>query len=237
MHRRGAGDRVLLRARGGLGQRLARVAVGLADRLEQALEREPDVGDDRVAHRRARRLVGVVGDRDQRGALGQQRARDVRVVREDRGADDEDQVVAGERLGDRADRRRQHAAEVRVALGEADPPAARSPGSPTPAGAGARPARPPRPRRRSASMSGPATSTGLSAALEPPGEVGDRLRVAGARGPLVRRAIAARASASSTSASQSSIGIETNAGPLGGSVARCAARPSASGTSSARGGS
>ena len=92
--------------------------------LEQRLEREPDVGDDRVAHRRARGLVGVAGDRDQRRALGQQRAGDVRVVGEDRGAGDEDQVVALERLADRADRRRQHAAEVRVALGEAEPAAA-----------------------------------------------------------------------------------------------------------------
>ena len=45
---------------------------------------ERDVGDDRVAHRRARRLVRVAGDGHQLGALGQQRPGDVRVVREDR---------------------------------------------------------------------------------------------------------------------------------------------------------
>ena len=99
-------------------------AVGRLDELEERLERQLDVGDDRVAHRRPRGLVGVAGDRDQRRAGRQQRAREVRVVGEDLRADHEDQVVAGERLGQRPDRRRQHAAEVRVVLGEADAPAA-----------------------------------------------------------------------------------------------------------------
>ena len=147
----------------GLGQRLARVAVGLADLVEQPLEGQPHVGDDRVAHRRPRRLVGVGGDRDQRRALGQQRAGDVRVVGEDRGADDEDQVAAGERLGDRADRRRQHAAEVRMALGEAEPPAAggRDREHRQALALGERDAASQAPL---ASMSGPATSTGFEAA-------------------------------------------------------------------------
>ena len=106
----------------GLGSGAGRADSG--DLLEQRLEGELDVGDDRVAHRRAGRLVGVAGDRDQRRALGQQRPGDVGVVGEDRGADDEDQVVALEGLADRADRRRQDAVEVGVVLGEAEPAAA-----------------------------------------------------------------------------------------------------------------
>ena len=108
----------------GTGVRLRRRAARLGDRLDQRRQGEADVGDDRVAHRRPHRLVGVGGDRDQAGALGQQRPGDVRVVGEDRAADDEDQVVALERLADRADRRRQDAAEVRVVLGEAEADAA-----------------------------------------------------------------------------------------------------------------
>ena len=117
--------------------------------VEQRLEREPRVGDDRVAHRRPRGLVGVARDRTSAAPSGSSGPGDVRVVGEHRRADDEDQVVARERLGERPDRRRQHAAEVRVALGEADPPAA---------GRGRRPHRQPRalgeldrrvPRRRS----------------------------------------------------------------------------------------
>ena len=97
---------------------------------EQRLQGQLHVGDDRVAHRRPGGLVGVAGDRDQLRPLGQQRAGDVGVVGEDRAADDEDQVVALERLADRADRRRQHAAEVRVALGEAESAAAGRGGRP-----------------------------------------------------------------------------------------------------------
>jgi hypothetical protein len=48
----------------------------------------------------------------------------VGVIGEDRAADDEDQVVALERLADRADRRRQDTAEVGVVLGEAEAGAA-----------------------------------------------------------------------------------------------------------------
>ncbi len=103
--------------------------------LEERLERELDVGDDRVAHRRPRGLVGVAGDRHQRRALGQQRSGQVRVVGEHLRADHHDQVVAGQRLRERADRGRQDAAEVRVVLGEADAPAA---------GGGRRPDRQPR---------------------------------------------------------------------------------------------
>ena len=154
------GGRDFLRAR----VRLRRRARGLGHRLEQRLQGQPDVGDDRVAHRRPRRLVGVAGDRDQLRALGQQRAGDVRVVGEDRAADDEDQVVALERLADRADRRRQDAAEVGVALGEAEAAAAGRRRWPRPAGAGARRGRSPASQPPLASMSGPATRTGLAAA-------------------------------------------------------------------------
>ncbi len=61
---------------------------------------------------------------------GQQRAGDVGVVGEDGGADHEDQVVAGQRFGGGADRGRQDADEVRMVLGEPDPPSARSGGRP-----------------------------------------------------------------------------------------------------------
>ena len=83
-----------------------------------------DVADDRVAHRRAGRLLGIGGDVDELGALGQVLARQVRVVGEDRRAHDEDQVVALERVGHRRDAGRQYAAEVRMALREAKPAAA-----------------------------------------------------------------------------------------------------------------
>ena len=106
------------------GVRLRVRAARLGERLDQRRQGEADVGDDRVAHRRPHRLVGIGGDRDQARALRQQRPGDVRVVGEDRGADDEDQVVALERLADRADRGRQDAAEVRMVLGEAEAHAA-----------------------------------------------------------------------------------------------------------------
>ena len=87
-----------------------------------------------------------------------------------------------------------------------------------------------------ASMSGPATKTGLDAASRAPARASSESGSGAAR-PATERSMAARASPSSTSAPQSSIGIETNAGPLAGVFARWIARPSASGTSSARGGS
>ena len=87
-----------------------------------------------------------------------------------------------------------------------------------------------------ASMSGPATSTGLRASSSRAGEglEGDGVgqRAAGRRGARSR---AGRVL--SASASQSSIGIETNAGPRGGSEAWWIARAMRRGTSSARGGS
>src|SRR5688572_32753031 len=59
----------------------------------------------------------------------------------------------------------------------------------------------------------------------------------GAAAPDTSRAITLAVEAGSASASQSSIGIETNAGPLGGVAARWMARASACGTSAARAGS
>ena len=85
-------------------------------------------------------------------------------------------------------------------------------------------------------MSGPATSTGLFAASSRRASVAT-VSGAGAARPSTWRLIASATSASSTSASQSSIGIETKVGPFGGSVARWVARASASGTSAARAGS
>ena len=87
-----------------------------------------------------------------------------------------------------------------------------------------------------ASMSGPATSAGLRA---------DSSRLAscassagsGTARPSTTRRRACTARSSSASRSQSSIGIDTNAGPWGGSVAWWMARPIAPGTSWARGGS
>ena len=55
--------------------------------------------------------------------------------------------------------------------------------------------------------------------------------------PLSARAVWLAKSCGSSSARQSSIGIDTNAGPIGGSVAWLIACASANGTSSARGGS
>ena len=85
-----------------------------------------------------------------------------------------------------------------------------------------------------ASMSGPATRTGFDAfASRSP-----RSAIAagsGAARPATERRIAWPAASSSTSAAQSSIGIETNVGPSGGSEAWWIAWASASGVSSARG--
>ena len=87
-------------------------------------------------------------------------------------------------------------------------------------------------------MSGPATSTGFGAAGEPLGELGDRVRVGAGAAARPRRAIAwAGRVGSGASTVQSSIGIETKAGPFGASAAVWIARPIAAGTSSARGGS
>ncbi len=86
------------------------------------------------------------------------------------------------------------------------------------------------------SMSGPATRTGFEAASRRSARARTASGFAVAR-PSTLRSIAALASASSTSAYQSSIGSERKTGPRGASPARWAPWASASGTSSARGGS
>ncbi len=86
------------------------------------------------------------------------------------------------------------------------------------------------------STSGPTTSTGFFAASRRAARSRTASGSATAR-PFTRRAMARAVSASSASTFQSSIGIETNAGPPGGRVAWWMARASAAGTSSARGGS
>ncbi len=110
--------------------RLGHRARGLGHRLQQRLQGQLHVGDDRVPHRRPGSLVGVAGDRDQLRSLGKQRAGDVGVIGEDGAASDKDQVVPLQGLADRPDRRRQHTAEVGVALGEAEFAATRRGGCP-----------------------------------------------------------------------------------------------------------
>ena len=87
-----------------------------------------------------------------------------------------------------------------------------------------------------ASTSGPATSTGLVAAASASAAACRAARSGDIRPVTVRR-IALAARSESASASQSSIGIETNTGPRGGSDAIWIARPIAVGTSWGRGGS
>ena len=138
---------------------------------------------------------------------------DVGVVGEDRAADDEDQVVALERL--RRPGRSPAAARRGSWGGSRGSRGGRRRGraSPRPAGAGARRARSPSSQAPEASMSGPATITGLVAASSRSARTRTAAGSATAR-PLTLRAIASRASASSTSAYQSSIGSETKTGPL-----------------------
>ena len=157
------------------------------------------------------------------------------VVGEHRRARHEHEVVAG-----RARR------PGPIAGGRTPRKAAWSSGKPSrpPPGAGVahtgsrcvRPARPRRPRRRRRPRRGRRPARGSS---PPPAGRPARATAPGrpARGRSPLRRVWCATAASSTSASQSSIGIETNVGPRGGSAARCAARAIACGTSSARGGS
>ncbi len=116
----------------GPGHSRRSLAVGAVELIEQGGEGQLHVGDDRIPHRGARGFVRIGGDLDQLGTVGQQRSGQVRVVGEDGHADHEDQVVTFQRLADRSDRRRQHAAPVGVALGEAEPSAARGGAGPYP---------------------------------------------------------------------------------------------------------
>ncbi len=85
-------------------------------------------------------------------------------------------------------------------------------------------------------MSGPATITGLRAPAIRSASAAIRDGSGTAR-PSTRRASVCGSVAASASWLQSSIGIETKAGPRGGSEAWWIARASAAGTSWARGGS
>ena len=87
-------------------------------------------------------------------------------------------------------------------------------------------------------MSGPATNAGLDGLRQAPRELLDCGSVGDALRSLTARVVWWRTSSSErTSAYQSSIGIDTNTGPRGGSAAVCAARANACGTSCAQGGS
>ena len=121
-----------------------------------------------------------------------------------------------------------------MVLGKADPPAA---------GSGGRPYRQPLPLGESDRGVPGAAGVDVRArdehrvlrARKPRGQRPHRNRIG--RRPAADRAPGRVATApSSTSPTQSSIGIETNTGPRGGSAARWVARASAAGTSSARGG-
>ena len=142
----------LLLGRLGVGPRFGRRAVGDPRRHGERRQRERHVGHQRVAHRRARGFVGIVGDRHQLCALGQQRARDVRIEGKHRAAGHDHEVVRRQRLPHRPDGRRQAALEQRMVLGEAQPPAARERAWPRraaaapPRGPPRRPSRPTRPR-------------------------------------------------------------------------------------------
>jgi hypothetical protein len=87
-----------------------------------------------------------------------------------------------------------------------------------------------------ASTSGPTTSTGLDAACNRSATTAN-VSGSGTERLVTRRAAAFRSRSGSASTSQSSIGMETNAGPFGGSEAWWMARAIAPGTSAARGGS
>ena len=238
-HRLRAADRLRVRrARPAPGEARAPAARISPTCSTSSCERERDVADDRVAHRRARGLARIARDRDERRALGQQRTRDVRVVGEHRRADDQHEVVTLERLGQR---RRSPAGRTPRKFGMAL-------GEPEPAAAGG--GRAPIPGRRCFSASATAASQPPLASMSGPGDqhrVARRSRARDAscaeRGGVGHRAAAddaarrpARRGPRRPACSQSSIGIETNAGPRGGSEAWWIARASATGTSCARGG-
>ena len=71
-----------------------------------------DVPDDRITHRRAGRLLRIGTHGNEFSPLGEIRPRLVLVVAEDGRADDEDQVVAGERRRNPLDRGRKQTLEV-----------------------------------------------------------------------------------------------------------------------------
>ena len=141
-----------------------------------------DVADDRVAHRRARRLGRVAGDR---APATRPRAAAGRGCTGSRGTPTSRRRARRswpcERLRrpgrSRAAARRR---KLRVVLGEADPAAAGARASPTPAGAGARRARRRRPSRRWRRCRGRRSAPGCAAASSRSASVGERVGI-GAR--------------------------------------------------------
>ena len=217
-HRRGRVHRIGL-GRGLGGRALGRgVALGGVERGHERLERQGHVGHDGVAHRRACGLVRVARDRHQRRPLGQRRPGDVRGST---GTPTTRPPGSGRAppASHRADRRRGAAAPGRRDGSPGSRFARRPwPGWPTRACAAARPARPPPSSRRPSRARDRPPAPGCAprpgarpARAPPPG------RPRPGRPPGVRSG--AGVACGSTSAFQSSIGMETKTGPWGGSVA------------------
>ena len=101
-----------------------------------------------------------------------------------------------------------------MVLGEAEPAAAGRRASPRPAGAGARRARPPRPSRRRRRCRGRRPGPGWRRRRARSASAADRVGVGDGAAVDPARRSPSRASASSTSAYQSSIGSETKTGPV-----------------------
>ena len=213
---RRSSDRRLAAAPG----RRTRVGAGGRNRRQarRALQRQRDVADDRVAHRRAAASSGSLVIAHERRALGRAAAPVCTGSTGTLSADDENQVVPAQRLRQRPDRRRQDADEVRVVLREADAGCRRAGRAPTPASAACRQAPPPpatpRSRRCPGRRPAPGYAPPRSAAASCASSAGS-----GSARPPTTPALGVSARSSSASASQSSIGIDTNAGPRGGSVA------------------
>src|SRR5699024_8910308 len=85
--------------------------VGDVEGLRQRQERLHGVGDEGIAEGRAGGGRGVLTDLDELGGLGQVLTRLPLVIAEDRGADDQGEVVGPEDLADRGDAGGQDSAE------------------------------------------------------------------------------------------------------------------------------
>ena len=220
-----------------LGTRIGGVAVGFADQLDQLLERQRHVADERVAHRRPRRLVRVARQRDQRSTLPEAAGQGCTGSTGTPRCRPRGPRRGPQRLRERADRRRQDRRRSSdgargTRSGSLAVPGEAQTGSRCFSASATAAFQPPL-----ASTSGPATSTGLRADSSRLASCASSAGSGTARPPTTRRRARAAARSSSASASQSSIGIDTNAGPRGASVAWWMARPIAPGTSCARGGS
>src|SRR5699024_2422870 len=92
--------------------------VGDVEGLRQRQERSDGVGDEGIAEGCAGGGRGVLTDLDELGGLRQVLTRLPLVIAEDRGADDEGEVVEPEDLPDRSDAGGQDSAEVRMLVGK-----------------------------------------------------------------------------------------------------------------------